>query len=168
VSESIDKATGMNISSSMAEFSGTENTVVSNKWRDHQIWGSVGLCLIFLPGLIMIPPLLYRELWSYHVSYWCEAIKIVFKWRLFPITMLVKALWSVIKTVIDKDHSIVNTMIMVGGETFFESFPQLVLKGFTILYGYDSGYVQWFTIVASFVLLAKISISYDVLCMVKN
>ena len=54
-------------------------------------------------------------------------------------------------------------MTMVGLEAFWESFPQMVLQVCTLLYGYPITSIQRVTIMTSFLLLAKTSISYDMM-----
>ena len=54
-------------------------------------------------------------------------------------------------------------MTMVGLEAFWESFPQMVLQVCTLLYGYPITSIQRATIMTSFLLLAKTSISYDMM-----
>ena len=53
------------------------------------------------------------------------------------------------------------TMKLVAAEAFFESFPQMILQGYTILYGYEVTTAQIISICASFLLLARTCIWID-------
>ena len=53
--------------------------------------------------------------------------------------------------------------LMIGNEAFSESFPQILLQCFAIANGYDVTTVQKVTIFASFLLLARVAIVYDLL-----
>jgi hypothetical protein len=53
-------------------------------------------------------------------------------------------------------------LFLIGTEAFYESFSQMVLQGYTIMYGYDTTTIQMVTIAASFLLLSKTVITYDI------
>ena len=50
-----------------------------------------------------------------------------------------------------------------GIEAFYESFPQLVLQGYTLLYGYEITTTQLVCIIASLIMLSKSVIQNDIL-----
>ena len=54
-------------------------------------------------------------------------------------------------------------VVMVAFEAYFEAFPQLLLQTYTIINGYPVTKIQLLAMSASFILLAKISIQFDMM-----
>ena len=150
---------GYNVSDSITDtVFGLNTTANIDKYEEHKIWGTLGICLIFLPGIIIPLPFVMEYIAA------GESIKamLFFVGGLFyPITLLLSAFASIFTTCHRNELILPYTLAMVGAEAFFESFPQILLQGYTILYGYEVTTIQKVTIVASFVLLARTAIVYD-------
>ena len=144
----------------------------------HQIWGALGISIMFFPGIIKIPlPLVYlmhgrnwlkETLKDFDVradkksrrveSYFFQVTHML----VCPIAIFLGSFSALCKAFLGKSSEVQKaSTVMVGHEAFFESFPQILLQCFTIAYGYDTTIMQWVTIFASFILLARVSIAYD-------
>lgn len=144
----------------------------------HQIWGALGISIMFLPGIMRIPiPLIYLM----HGRNWLKespkdfGVRVdtklkkvesylfqVFHVLACPIAIVFGSFSALCKAFLGKYSEVQKTStVMVGQEAFFESFPQILLQCFTIAYGYETTIVQWVTIFASFILLARVAIAYD-------
>ena len=153
----------------------------------HQIWGALGIFIMFLPGIINIPSVLCysmngRNLFKETASSLdntsstklnkvdevvgatmfgvCGGCILLF----YPIAMIFVSCVGLYNALRGKDSELLKILtVFVGQEAFFESFPQILLQCFTISYGYEVTTVQMVTIFASFCLLARVSIVYDLL-----
>ena len=70
--------------------------------------------------------------------------------------------WTCKDREINKDLNQKIMFFFMGSEAFYESFSQMILQGHTILNGYDITKIQIVAFVASFVMLAKTSISFEI------
>ena len=150
----------------------------------HQIWGALGILIMFLPGLVMIPLALaylihgrnaFKETYSElefdaaasTKSHKYEVLGVIFGVcanLFYPIAMICASFASLSKACRGKGSELQTLSTwMVGHEAFLESFPQILLQCFTIAYGYDVTTVQRVTIIASFFLLARVAIMFDFL-----
>lgn len=157
VSGSLSASMECENSSSLQEGSYLNSTETSEKCEEHKIWGTLGILLIFLPGIIAPIPFIVVVIFK---RGYLTALKFFVGGLFYPITLILFAFTSVFQAFKDEDDAYKWTVQMVGAEAFFESFPQMILQGYTILYGHDVTNVQKVTIVASFVLLARTSIVF--------
>ena len=124
----------------------------------NQTWGAIGIFLMFLPGIMSSIP--FQLGMIYERGYWHALIFFV-GGLFYPITLVLNACGSMVLAFFEMKNVFLEwTLTMTGGEAFCESFPQMVLQGYTILYGYEATTVQRVTIVASFVLLARTCIVF--------
>ena len=152
----------------------------------HAKWGMLGIFIMFLPGIITIPPFILSLIRERNISGTIvdlstkEAADVfqktdskqngllgaifVFCVMLFyPIAMLLVSFVSLCRAVGGKAELMKMSTLMVGNEAFTECFPQILLQCFAIAYGYEATTVQKITIFASFLLLARVAIVYDLL-----
>ena len=146
----------------------------------HQIWGALGISIMFFPGIIKIPlPLVYlmhgrnwlnETLKDFDVradkksrrieSYFFQVTHML----VCPIAIFLGSFSALCKAFLGKSSEVQKaSTVMVGHEAFFESFPQILLQCFTIAYGYEVTTVQEVSILASFFLLARVAIVYDLM-----
>ena len=128
-------------------------------------WGRIGILIIFLPGIITLPPFLAlsvkkNKFWITFVFSFCLL--------LYPFTFIFVSFASLVQALRSKDAFLSTTQAMVGAEVFFEGFWQMVLQVFSLVYGYQITSVQKFSIGASFIFLAKASMEYDLLMIKKE
>ena len=152
-------------------FNGTTIAESAEKVEIHQIWGILGILIMFLPGIASILPFLFSTIKRGRNLH---TIVIVIAMFMFPFTLLwvvaLLLICSVFNLKIDIGRKLdfeilefnqdLGTMC-IGNEALFESFPQILLQLFTIAYGNDSTIVQKITILGSFFLLARIGIVFD-------
>ena len=134
---------------------------IAEKYEKHEIWGLLGIFIIFFPGIVAIPPVLF-----YQSNMGRYKMAIIFAVLLccYPITLISISFGSLFRITIGKGSQILwFTRVMVGAEAFFESFPQMILQLFTIAYGYEITTAQKVSIFASFLLISRTAISYDLL-----
>lgn len=138
----------------------------------HEHWGYVGFIIIFIPGILLLPPFLSGAIRNKNWKWFFIFIVLV---PVYPLTFVILQLLYVISNfgLVDKNISVVAN-IAIGMEAFLEAFCQLVLQGYTLLYGYQSKtdyfgeYLKWSTIIQiisivfSFVALSRVAILYDV------
>ena len=144
---------------------GTSTIRSLENYEKHAIWGFLGISIIFLPGIIAIPPIMYYAMnnQKHH------SVIYFFGLLFYPITLILISFGSVCRSFGGRGTLLIETsMMMVGNEAFFESFPQILLQCFTICYGYEVTTVQKVAIFASFVMLARIAIVYDLLMQQKE
>ena len=132
----------------------------------HVIWGSLGIGIMFLPGIMTIV-MAYATIDHYSVNedlsikdgpIW-KRMRNLIAMFIFPITVILLQIYGVF---ISGNTAVQGFMaIGIALEAFLESFLQLVLQLYTICYGYDITTTQIITICASFVLLSKASIDLD-------
>ena len=145
--------------SSIFDAAGADNTTdTSQKYEEHRIWGIVGISVIFLPGIIAVQPLFWVQI---NIKSYKMALLLFLAGLVYPLTLVFMAFTSILCTFKKEKFFLEMTIMLVGVEAFFESFPQMVLQGFTIIYGYEVTTVQLIAISGSFVLLARTCIVFD-------
>ena len=126
----------------------------------HIIWGTLGICTIFLPGILLLPAVLADDLFERN---WKTAAWNMVRFLFFPILLLISTMLAVISKRFREDDDWMKFLqFVVGAEAFFESFIQLTLQEYTILYGYPVTKTQIATMVASFIMLARASILFEI------
>ena len=138
------------------------NFFADDRGRVDEIWGTIGLSLVFVPGIIaMFPEMvayIYKKEWRQAFGYFIVGLT-------FPILFLVLQFAAIMMTCcksrLDVDHMSFITRF-TGIEAAVESCGQLLLQIFTILYNYETGKIQKITIITSFIQLAKCTIMQDV------
>ena len=126
----------------------------------HDSWGYAGLGIIFLPGIVLLP---YFLLGAIRNKYWKFLVLMIVLLPAYPILLILTQLFSLLSFCSVTDQSARKIGLMAFGmEAFFESFCQLVLQGYTILYGYDVTITQAVSISFSFLTLARTSILFDI------
>ena len=134
--------------------------------RSDPVWTGIGIGIVFLPGLLSIPLFFTTAITN---RSWKGAIAALILSLFYPITLIVVQLLMLLIACTGRGDNGKNrgiqgvAMTMVGLEAFWESFPQMVLQVCTLLYGYPITPIQRVTIITSFILLAKTSISYDMM-----
>ena len=133
-------------------------------------WGILAMSILFLPSIFfgLIPGMIKKALLDFKNAKTCKDVaRLVIMtfaiacWPLICPCLHIYALWhhkdGVIRGVLD---------LIAGGEGFFESYPQLVLQMHIIFRGYylevNSTTLQYITMSASFVTLAKAAIQFDI------
>ena len=153
-------------------FNGTSRAESADNEEIHKIWGALGILIMFLPGIVSIPPCLFLTIKKGKCLY---GIASLIALLMCPLTVLGSVAlvliccafswkidisqWTMGYEILEVDQEL--GLMYMGGEALFESFPQIVLQVFTIAYGNDSTIVQKITIVGSFFLLARTSILFD-------
>ena len=115
------------------------------EYNVHETWGYVGIGIIFLPGIIFLHALYYVRKQK---SLFIAGILLV---PIYPVFMLLVQLLGIFTSCSSSNMSKkvqVFIALAVGLEAFFESFCQIVLQIFTIIYGYPVTTVQIITILA--------------------
>ena len=160
--ESVSSVMGHEDNLDVDVYNGTDSTSIEeykNEYEIHEIWGIMGFSVIFLPGIIMAPSFLLRNIVDSNSI--GQVILIVLMAIFFPITLLLTTFGSMIPCFYSEEL-LEFTNFFVGMEAFFESFTQLTLQGFTILYGYQTTSIQLITMTVSFLLLSRTSILFDI------
>ena len=148
---------GYNVTSSI--FGGSANTTT---YEQHIQWGYMSIGMMFLPGIITLPVFLmylttprFRSLGGFIIS--------LMMLPLHPIGLIAAQVLGMIShfDYVRKDFQQL-AKILVGSEAFFKSFTKMVFQGYTIIYGYETTFIQIITILTSFILLAKTSIVFDI------
>ena len=129
--------------------------------RTDEIWGVLGIIIVFLPGIIMIsaslPSMISADGW--------KGLLYILIMPVFPITLIVVPLYAVIKSCFapNKNQFLMKNVIMslTGMESAIESCCQLLLQIFTLLYGYPISAIQMITIITSFFQMTRCSIMMD-------
>ena len=146
----------------------------------HQVWGTVGIFIMFLPGIINIPVFLvylmngrnmFKELRDeFGVradtnSKKCEFLMFdICNMWFYPIVVIFGSFTALCKAFRGNASEYVKVgTVVVGLEAFYESFPQILLQCFVIFYGYEVTTVQKVTIFTSLFMLARVAIVYDFL-----
>ena len=137
-------------------------TTVEEEYRVDEIWGILGLSIIFLPGIVTGVPLLVGMVFDRQWKVALFAILLIFT---FPVTLVILQLIVIVRlcqnSEIDQDLKMSRTQA-IGAEAFFEGFCQLLLQMFSLLYGYSITKIQIVTIIASFFQIARMSIILDI------
>ena len=125
-------------------------------------WGYAGLGIIFLPGVVLFP---YIVLGAIRNKYWKFLGLMIVLLPIYPALLILTQLFSLISfcrgAKVHKSARQIGLMAF-GMEAFFESFCQLVLQGYTILYGYQVTITQAVSISFSLLALARTSILFDI------
>ena len=128
----------------------------------HQTWGAAGIVIIFLPGMVMLPYGLYgavikeRNLFS--------AIVFLVLFPIYPATLVIVQLAILYITINNvKQDNLDMTNVLIGFQAFFQCFPQIVLQGYTTIYGYETTKTQLIAIFACFILLVRTSMNYEIM-----
>ena len=116
--------------------------------REDVIWGSMGLILVFLPGVPFL--ITYGSTGSIKETVIAVGSFFCFPFALITIQML---------AVCGIGEEFLPSLIAV--EAVFQCFPQLVLQFFIIIYDYPITPVLIITICSSFLVLLKNAIMYD-------
>ena len=153
---------GYNASTTIAStVVGTTND--TEEFVAHQMWGYVGLGIMWLPGWLVLPIFI---LWSFSARRCFFFIVGICLFATYPLAMIVIEMAFLIQTCykreINKSGKQFIMLLLISIEASYESFPQMVLQGYTIMYGYDVTKIQIVTIVTSFLLLSKTAITYDI------
>lgn len=139
----------------------------------HQMWGYVGIGIIFAPGIIYGIPLVSSALYKNKTETTSNKIfgfflGIAFFGALYPLILFGIQIFGIFVGFYrccnpskNKGYEKVLATV-VGFEAFFESFWQMVLQVYTLLYGYNLTPIQFTTIAASLIFLAKTAIEVDV------
>ena len=158
-------ANGENNTSQYGATDGLKNlsSCFDDRKEIHMIWGSVGIGIMFLPG-IMILIMAYitdtkNDIFDIRNGLILKRVRNFIAMALFPLTVILFQVYGVFSYKNEKVHGFMA--IGVALEAFLESFLQLVLQMFTICYGHDITTTQIITICASFVILSKASIDLD-------
>ena len=147
-------------------FNGNSTAKFVQNHEEHAIWGTLGILIMFLPGIIAMPPFMYSLMKDKEYK---DLILFFIGLLFYPITLILMSFGSLFRTFGGKGTKLREmSMMMVGNEAFFESFPQILLQCFTIAYGYEVTTVQKIAIFASFIMLARIAIVYDLLIQEKE
>ena len=133
----------------------------------HPTWGYITMSIIFLPGLIMLPILIYISIVVKNKKYILIGLSLI---PLFPFAMIVfqiSHIFSYCKHRVHFKEVASLAMILTGTEAFWESVTQMVFQGYTILNGRYSD-SQMISITASFLTLSYTSILFDVAMTTKD
>jgi len=143
----------------------SENTVKLTNMMEaisyDKIWGTVGILIMFLPGIMCLPAFLLKYLIR---KEYFELLFNLVMLTMYPIFLLLYQIFALILTLRgNPDEEDNNGLALVALEAFIECSCQLALQSFTILYGNDVDLLQLVTMSASFVMLAKTSIEFDIM-----
>ena len=123
-------------------------------------WGIAGLVIVFLPGIVLLPVCVLGAIrgknWKFLIIF------LVFV-PLYPIAVILIQLLILLSFCNVAEKSVRRIgLIAIGMEAFFGSFCQLVLQGYTILYGYPVTITQVISMSFSLLSLARTSICLDI------
>lgn len=137
------------------------STNVSDDHENHQTffdtkrkWGTIGIGIIFMPGIVLLPAVLMVAVNDRNWKVLLALLPI----PMYPIIQIGISVYAVVSALMYGKLSSETreyAMLVLGFEAFWESFSQMVLQGYTILYKYDITKVQMITIFASFTLLIR-------------
>ena len=130
-----------------------------------EYWGVIGFIIVFIPGILLLPPFLCGAI---RQKDWRWFLIFLFLLPIYPVTLVVLQLLYVFSNFCQAERltaisEIAN--IFIAMEAFFEAFGQLVLQGYTILYGYQAkGYFNFQQLISigfSFLALSRVALMYD-------
>ena len=131
-----------------------------------EYWGIIGFIIVFVPGILLLPPFLCGAI---RQKDWRWFLIFSFLLPIYPVTLVLLQILYVVSNFCKAEclnavSEIAN--IFIAMEAFFEAFGQLVLQGYTILYGYqkDGDYFkhqQFISIGFSFLALSRVALLYD-------
>ena len=181
-------------------------TLSSDPGEIHEIWGTVAMALIFLPGAVLFLPLtleLYQTFFIRRLTFFNIKSTLLKYccWCLSPVAMALLPFCTILYHFM---HTLLHFIALIfdigisifgghsqamegknglspwiqlcknvvenlhGKEAFYESFPQLVLQGYTLLYGYKSTPIQMTSITFSLFMLSKTAVQNDIFMSGKN
>ena len=106
--------------------------ITMNEPEIHPTWGYITMGIMFLPGLIIWPILIYMSIVVRNKKY---ALIGLFLIPLFPFAMIVFQISQIIsfcKHRVQYKEVTSLAMILTGTEAFWESVTQMVFQGYTI------------------------------------
>ena len=130
--------------------------------NEHMIWGILGIAIMFMPGLLSsLTYLLAKPKTSNKLrkGKYPHDLIVTLLWLMFPVTVVIFQCYTAF-TCQGKVYQ-GYIAIAVAIEAFLESFLQLTLQTYTIIYGYEITGIQIATICASFFILSTASINLD-------
>ena len=130
-------------------------------------WGYITMSIIFLPGLLLFPIIIYISIVDKNKKYIIIGLSLI---PLYPFAMIVfqiSQIFSFLKHRVQYKEVASLAMILTGTEAFWESVTQMVFQGYTILNGLYSD-IQIITVTASFLCLSNTSILFDVAMTTKD
>ena len=138
----------------------------------HQTWGIISIFLMFLPGIIGGSLIMAWTCINFTKQRDCStfgsfSLAILLS-SMFPVMFLLGQLWQLFPSCFKRKSDEMESKFiefMVTGvaylESSVESVGQLCLQLYTILYGYQSNWIQEIAILASFVQIARCAILND-------
>ena len=132
----------------------TNNTSNITSQDNDLIWGSLSIAIIFLPG---IPVALFT--YFYDVKKIKSYPKFFATLFAYPVYNIITQFMFICKH--DNRGKQVSAQRYMSCEGFFEACPQLILQGFTILYGREITEVQTVSMIISLCSLANAGIQLD-------
>ena len=129
---------------------------------EHVIWGTLGIIIMFIPGLVAIGMFMFNKPSpdnKFRKGKYPHDLIVIFLMAMFPLTVLIFQFY----TTLTCQGEVCQGYMAIGValEAFVESFLQLILQTFTICYGYEITYTQIVAIFGSFFILSKTSIDLD-------
>ena len=135
-----------------------------NMLSANKIWGSVGLMLVFMPGIIMgitfaADARSKKYIWSLQLIFILFGVLFPITFPLLHVTAIYKSLFP---TKAEYESWIFSFIVAgMGVESSIECFGQILLQMFSILNGYDTTTIQILSIVASFATISMCSMTLD-------
>ena len=155
------------------------NFICSSEGVDaHVVWGALGIAIMFIPGLISIIMYIFndpdetnkrviftrqdeetRNDNKFRTGKYPHDLIVMLLMAMFPLTVIVFQFYSTFTC----QGEVYQGYMAIGValEAFLESFLQLILQTYTIFYGYEITNTQIATICASFFILSKASIDFE-------
>ena len=127
----------------------------SDEIEVHIVWAILGISIMFIPGILSIFMFLGYGGSRGLIKNWLIVVSMAF----FPLTVVLFQFCGVLtcQGEIFRGYMVIGVAL----EAFVESFLQMILQVYTIMYGYESTDTQKATIAASFIILSKASIDLD-------
>ena len=141
----------------------TSNNIVYD--QVHQIWGTMSIMMIFLPGFVYGIPIMISNICKRD---WSTALKSLVGSIFFPFIFFFVQLFAIILTCLKKEVKEVDQEVptvitrMTAAEAALESTGQLMLQIFTIMNGFPSNWIQMVTITSSFLQIGRSVILQDI------
>ena len=158
------------------------NFVCSSEGIDvHVVWGALGISIMFIPGLVSMIMYIFNEPRSgnefrkdyiftrtdeetrndnkFRTGNYPHDLIVMLLMAMFPVTVIIFQFYSTFTC----QGEVYQGYMAIGValEAFLESFLQLTLQTYTIFYGYQITNTQIATICASFFILSKASIDFE-------
>ena len=128
----------------------------------HQIWGTLSIMMIFLPGFVFWLPEIISLISN---GQCCDVLSFLLGSMFFPVYFIYIQLYAIIMTCCGKEldqQKKTRITQMTAAEAGIESTGQLMLQLFTIINGYPSGLIQKITIATSFLQIGRSVILQDI------